>query len=45
MSTLTVTSIQANLRWEDKAANLRRLGEMIDGIGESAGRGAAVKAI
>jgi omega-amidase len=32
MSTLSVTTIQANLRWEDKPANLRRLGEMIDGI-------------
>lgn len=32
MSTLTVTTIQANLQWENKAANLRRLEEMIDGI-------------
>ncbi|HXB33144.1 MAG TPA: nitrilase family protein [Puia sp.] len=34
MSTLTVTSIQADLQWEDKPANLRRLEEQIDGIGE-----------
>lgn len=33
MSTLTVTTIQADLQWEDKAANLRRLEEKIDGIG------------
>ena len=33
MSTLTVTTIQPNLQWEDKTANLRRLGDMIDGIG------------
>ncbi len=33
MSTLTVTTIQADLRWEDKPANLRRLEEQIDGIG------------
>jgi|HubBroStandDraft_1064217.scaffolds.fasta_scaffold80435_2 omega-amidase len=33
MSTLTVTSIQADLQWEDKPANLRRLEEQIDGIG------------
>jgi omega-amidase len=33
MSTLTVTTIQADLQWEDKPANLRRLEERIDGIG------------
>jgi omega-amidase len=33
MSTLTVTTIQPDLQWEDKAANLRRLEEKIDGIG------------
>jgi len=33
MSTLTVTTIQPDLRWEDKTANLRRLEEKIDGIG------------
>jgi len=33
MSTLTVTTIQPDLQWEDKAANLRRLAEKIDGIG------------
>jgi omega-amidase len=32
MSTLTITTIQADLQWEDKAANLRRLEEKIDGI-------------
>jgi predicted amidohydrolase len=32
MSTLTVTIIQANLQWEDKSTNLRRLEEKIDGI-------------
>ena len=32
MSTLTVTTIQADLQWEDKAANLRRLEKKIDGI-------------
>ncbi|HET6256396.1 MAG TPA: nitrilase family protein [Puia sp.] len=32
MSTLTVTTIQADLQWEDKAANFRRLEEKIDGI-------------
>jgi omega-amidase len=32
MSTLTVTTIQADLQWEDKSANLRRLEEKIDGI-------------
>jgi predicted amidohydrolase len=32
MSTLTVTTIQPDLQWEDKAANLRRLEEKIDGI-------------
>ena len=33
MSTLTVTTIQPDLQWEDKSANLRRLEEKIDGIG------------
>src|SRR5579863_3929726 len=33
MSTLTVTTIQADLQWEDQPANLRRLEEKIDGIG------------
>jgi omega-amidase len=33
MSTLTVTTIQADLHWEDKPATLRRLEEKIDGIG------------
>jgi len=33
MSTLTITTIQADLQWEDKGANLRRLEEKIDGIG------------
>ncbi len=33
MSTLTVTTIQADLQWEDKPANLRRLEEQIDSIG------------
>jgi predicted amidohydrolase len=33
MSTLTITTIQANLRWEDKSANLRHLEEKIDSIG------------
>jgi omega-amidase len=32
MSTLTITTIQADLRWEDKAANLRRFEEKILGI-------------
>ena len=32
MSTLTVTTIQTDLQWEDKAANLRRMEEKIDGI-------------
>ncbi len=32
MSTLTVTTIQPDLQWEDKTANLRRLEEKIDGI-------------
>src|SRR5580658_933160 len=32
MSTLTVTIIQANLQWEDKSTNLRRLEEKIDDI-------------
>jgi omega-amidase len=33
MSTLTITTIQPDLQWEDKAANLRRLEEKIDSIG------------
>src|ERR1700677_3019146 len=33
MSTLTVTTIQPDLQWEDKTANLRRLEEKIDAIG------------
>jgi omega-amidase len=32
MSTLTITTIQADLQWEDKTANLRRLEEKILGI-------------
>lgn len=34
MSTLTITTIQADLRWEDKAANLGRFEEKILGIKE-----------
>ena len=34
MSTLTITLIQADLAWEDKETNLRRLEEKIDSIGE-----------
>ena len=34
MSTLTITTIQSDLQWEDKAANLRRFEEKIDAIGE-----------
>jgi predicted amidohydrolase len=34
MSTLTITTIQADLRWEDKAANLQRFEEKILGIPE-----------
>jgi omega-amidase len=34
MSTLTITTIQADLRWEDKAANLRRFEEKILGMAE-----------
>ena len=34
MSTLTVTTIQTNLHWEDKAANLKMLEEKIRGIKE-----------
>src|SRR5580693_4318805 len=33
MPTLTITTIQADLQWEDKTTNLRRLEEKIDGIG------------
>jgi omega-amidase len=36
MSTLTITTIQADLQWEDKTANLRRLEEMISGIDQPA---------
>ena len=32
MSTLSITTIQANLYWEDKAANMRMLEEKISGI-------------
>ncbi|HEX9514463.1 MAG TPA: nitrilase family protein [Puia sp.] len=35
MSTLTITTIQADLRWEDKAANLQRFEEKIHGIREN----------
>ena len=34
MSTLTITTIQSNLIWEDKAANLRMLEQKIAGIKE-----------
>lgn len=34
MSTLTITTIQTNLHWEDKAANLKMLEEKIFGIQE-----------
>ncbi len=34
MSTLTITTIQTNLHWEDKAANLRMLEEKISSIRE-----------
>lgn len=34
MSTLTITTIQSNLIWEDKAANLRMLEQKIAGIEE-----------
>ena len=34
MSTLTITIIQPDLRWEDKAANLRLLEEKVRGIAE-----------
>jgi predicted amidohydrolase len=34
MSTLTFTLVQADLRWEDKEANLRHLGERIDRVRE-----------
>ncbi|HZE82699.1 MAG TPA: amidohydrolase [Puia sp.] len=34
MSTLTITTIQAALAWEDKESNLRRFGEKIAGIPE-----------
>ncbi|MBS1663895.1 MAG: amidohydrolase [Bacteroidetes bacterium] len=34
MSTLTITTIQTNLKWEDKAANLRQLEEKILSIPE-----------
>jgi omega-amidase len=32
MSTLTITTIQTQLHWEDKTANLKLLGEKINGI-------------
>lgn len=35
MSTLTITTIQANLQWENKAANLQCFSEKIDGIREN----------
>ena len=35
MSTLTVTTIQADLAWEDRTANLQRLEQKILSIGES----------
>jgi len=35
MSTLTVTTIQANLRWEDKTANLTYFEDKINGIRET----------
>lgn len=34
MSTLTLTLIQADLRWEDKTANLQHLGDMIGNLKE-----------
>ena len=34
MSTLTITTIQTNLHWEDKAANLQMLEEKIFSIKE-----------
>ncbi len=34
MSTLTITTIQTDLVWEDKIANLRNLQSKIEGIGE-----------
>lgn len=34
MSTLTITTIQSNLHWEDKTANLQMLEEKINGIGQ-----------
>ena len=34
MSTISITIIQTNLRWEDKAANLQMLEEKINGIKE-----------
>lgn len=34
MSTLTITTIQAKLQWEDKAANLQQFSEKINGIRE-----------
>ncbi|MDO9376839.1 MAG: nitrilase family protein [Ferruginibacter sp.] len=34
MSTLTITTIQTDLVWEDKVANLRNLQSKIEGIGE-----------
>ena len=34
MSTLTITTIQSNLIWEEKTANLRMLEQKIAGIEE-----------
>jgi len=34
MSTLTITTIQSNLYWEDKAANLKMFEEKISSVGE-----------
>jgi predicted amidohydrolase len=36
MSTLTITTIQTNLHWEDKAANLHMFEQKIEGIKEKA---------
>ena len=34
MSTLTITTIQTHLQWEDKASNLKMFEEKINGIKE-----------
>ncbi len=39
MSTLTITTIQTTLAWEDKPANLQRLEEKIGSIKEENGAG------